>query len=101
MEKGDQESKLNFDEQFDRLPYGSLIKLPISMIHPTDVDDGKDSMTDEPTEIYREDKSRKLYIYDGNHRYHDGEKDLTKRLGYDHRDEELIEFKKVKNDKPW
>ena len=83
------------------MPIGGLIKLPISMVHPTDVDDGKVSMTNEPIEIYQENKSRKIYTYDGNHRYFDKERDLIKRLGFDHIDEELVEFKKVKNDKPW
>ena len=99
MENGEK-PKLTLDEQFDQLPIGGLIKLPISMVHPTDVDSGF-STTDGPSEIYREDSSGKIFIYDGNKRYFLNEKKLSKEFGFENIDKYPVEFKKVKNDKPW
>ena len=91
----------DYQKQFKELPIGELIKLPSSKIHPTDVDDGKSIMTDGPIEVYQEDKTGKLFIYDGNHRFFEKEAELISRLGYKNKDNELIEVKKVINDKPW
>lgn len=100
METKEFQPQPSIEEKFKNLPVGSNIQIPLSKINPTDVDDGKESMTDELIQVYQEKGSNRLFIYDGNHRFFQKEKDLYREFGKDAADK-LIEVKKVINDKPW
>lgn len=101
MENKENQPAPNYLEEFDKAPLGSLVKLPISKIYPTDNNDGHLVMTDGPIEVYKEDGTNKLFVYDGNHRFFEKEAELIIKYGFQNRDREPIEVKKVKNDKPW
>lgn len=92
------------EDKFRELPIGELIKIPISKIVRSDVDDGRKSYETGPIEVYMETKTWRPCILNGNHRLAEEVDRLSKEkggYGNVNFDEETMEVKKVKKDVPW
>jgi len=77
------ESSLSEDEkdqiiqEFIRLPFGVIVPIPVSLLNPTQPDDGRRSRSDGPIEGFAH--NFRIYVLNGNHRLTDmvkrGERD--------------------------
>jgi len=85
----------DYKKQFNELPFGGHMKLPMSMITPITVDDYKNSDTNGPVDVFKKDD--KIYLDDGNHRYFDKKRELFIQNGYKEPDlnKVMMEIKKV------
>ncbi len=96
MEKEKSEPQPNYNEQFDKLPMGGYIKLPLSMVNSITIDDWKSPHTDGLMEVFKN-KSGKIYIDDGNHRYFELIRKLRKENNYQEPDlsKVMVKVRKV------
>jgi hypothetical protein len=90
--KGEQEKKLNLDEQFDNLPIGGSIELPISKLKSTI---GGDDWTSS--------HSGDISIDDGNHRYFEIMRKLRNETNFKESDldKKMIRVRKVIPEIEW
>jgi hypothetical protein len=95
----------DFMTRFRELEVGEIMKIPLSKLSPTSIDDFTSSHTPGPIEVYSLKKVvkgqtiTKIHIADGNHRYFDqlryGKK-IAREAGINFNPEtELVEVKKI------
>jgi hypothetical protein len=89
----------DYKKQFDELPFGRHMKLPMDMLTPVTIDDDKKSETEGPLEVFVEKDI--IYIDDGCHRYYDKKRKLFAQNGYKEPDlsKTLMEVIKVDPEK--
>ncbi|MDD4785437.1 MAG: hypothetical protein PHH12_03195 [Candidatus Shapirobacteria bacterium] len=98
MEIKEQPPEINYFEKFKILAYGSLMKIPMSMVTPITVDDYKDPESDDPLDVFYSDKNNTIFIDDGNHRYFKKKREISQdQKNYEDPDlsKEIIVIRKI------
>ena len=70
----------DYQKNFNELPFGGRMKMPMNLLTPVTIDDYKESETEGPILVFK--KGDINYIDDGCHRYYNKKQELLKQNNY-------------------